>query len=763
MPSEEPNNNDVNINLECSGQIFTEEQLAKRYGYPWDNISTGTKLKIFLKDKLKCSRERAKRFITSLVPILIWLPQYKIKSYLPGDLIAGFTVAMVLLPQGMAYSMLASLPPVQGLYTSFFPVILYALLGTSNQVSMGTFAVGCIMVGDVIDKHVNVDDYCKQTITTSQPINSMVSSSETWETTSTTSCNDLYMERRIELAIAICLAVGVIQVVMYILRLGKVTMYLSEHLVSGFTCGAVFPVLSSQIPKLLGIPVQKYSDPLSIIYTFIDMFSNITSINWATVIVSTVCSVVLIVGKIINVRYYDRLPIPIPWEVFIVIFSTIASYYGLLYENHSVSVVGDIPTGFQLSVPDSHDIGSVMLESIPVAIVIYAIEISLAKMFAIKSGCEIDANQELMAMGSANIVGCFFSCFPCAVALSRTAISDEVGGKTQITGLIAASIILTVILWIGPLFESLPEAALAVIILVNIKGMLRQFERIRGYWEICKLDAITWLVTWACVVFIGVDIGLLIGVGFELITVVCNTQTANGYVLGEIEGTGSYKNVKRYKTKRKSDRNIIIFSYSGPLYFANLERFRSQFCKSLGFDPTRSSATYKERQGNSKKSSLSGVQNEGFTLENANSNEEKDSGINTISSINSLETNTNINSSVQADSTVMSSSFSDVDIGSGVTHVILDMSACSYIDNGGAKLIKSVFTSLKALDILLMLCHCNESVRKSLGFVFKTGKPPFFFSLDGAVSHARGEILLNIDDHGNVIEDTNVKRIGTLF
>nr|XP_039272942.1 solute carrier family 26 member 6-like [Styela clava] len=772
-------NDDFNIRLESIDidQFYTEDQLHKRYGIPREEVKIKTRVKNSLKETFQCSCEKVTRFFTTLIPILSWLPQYNIKDSLLGDLVGGFTVGIVHLPQGMAYGMLASLPPVHGLYVSFFPVLMYAILGTVRQNSIGTFAVICIMVGEVIDEHVKEEDYCGPQTSTTSPLLTTIGVSETSAAdinTSKPDCEDLYLSRKIEIAAALCVAVGIIQIIMYLLRLGVITTYLSEHLVSGFTCGSAFHVLTSQVSKLVGITVEKYSGPLSLVYTYVDIFSNITEINWATVIVSTICIIVLIIGKEINAKFYDKLPIPIPWEFAVVIFSTIASYYGLFYGNHDVIVVGDIPTGFRLSVPKGPDIGAVMLEAIPIAIVIYAIEISLGKMFAMKHGYDIDSNQELMALGSSNIFSSFFSCFPCAASLSRSVIWDEVGGKTQITGFVSSSIILIILLWLGPLFESLPQAALAAIIVVNLKRMLRQFDKISGYWKVCKLDAVTWLVTWLSVVLLGVDIGLLVGVSFELVTVVCNTQIANGYVLGEVEETGNYKNVKRYQTKRESDKNIIIFSYSGPLYFANHERFRGQLIDALGFDPSREVTAIKDLQAKAEKrrekekadESKLGVENMGFTLEKGENvviNDENDSGISTVAFSRNSFDNNNADEEKTKEEEDTSSNSSDVIFAYGITHVVLNMPACSYVDNDGAKTIKSLFSSLKSLDIQLIISSCNDTVRRALNPLFETSKPPFFLSLEGAVSHARGEILLNFDEHGNVIGDMNIKRRGTIF
>uniref|UniRef100_F6RWI8 SLC26A/SulP transporter domain-containing protein n=1 Tax=Ciona intestinalis TaxID=7719 RepID=F6RWI8_CIOIN len=349
----------------------------------------------------------------SVLPVTRWIPKYKIKNQLLGDIAGGITVGIVHLPQGMAYAILASLPAVTGLYVSFFPVLIYAIFGTSRHISIGTFAVISLMVGAVIDKKVP-QPICNNVINTVTSLPTTVSDVITVDVTAD------YDRRKIEVAVAISLAVGLIHVGMYIFRLGIITLYLSSHLVSGFTCGAAFHVMTSQIPKLFGLNIPRKSGILAIIYTYIDVFKNIATTNVATLILSAICIIFLVIGKEINQRFKKRLPFPFPWEILVVIFSTIASYFGFLNLNYGVTVVGNIPRGIQMTVPQGSDLASVIGDAIPIAVVIFAIAVSLAQMFAVKHVYETDSNQELLAYGLANVFGSFFSCFPAATSLSRS-------------------------------------------------------------------------------------------------------------------------------------------------------------------------------------------------------------------------------------------------------------------------------------------------------------------------------------------------------
>uniref|UniRef100_H2ZI99 SLC26A/SulP transporter domain-containing protein n=1 Tax=Ciona savignyi TaxID=51511 RepID=H2ZI99_CIOSA len=437
----------------------------------------------------------------------------------------------------MAYALLASLPAVTGLYVSFFPVLIYVIFGTSRHISIGTFAVISLMIGAVIDKVRHV-------------------------------------------AVALSLAVGLIHVIMYIFRLGIITLYLSSHMVSGFTCGAAFHVMTSQIPKLFGLNIPRKSGPLALIYVTTPLQPYFINTHFRNRHFTNFCQTL----QEINLRFKKKLPFPLPWELVVVICSTIASYYGFLNLNYGVTIVGEIPTGIQVTVPQTDDLGTVFVDAIPIAIVVFAIAVSLAQMFAVKHVYETDSNQELLAYGLANIFGAFFSCFPAATSLSRSSIWEETGGKTQITGVVSSAVILVILLWIGPLFQSLPEAALASIIIVNLKRMLMQFNQLPPLWRVSRLDATVWLVTWLAVVLLGVDLGLAVGAGYSLLTVVFRTQIGTGQTVVAVGDTGVFRSTKKFNGD-DDDSSVLVFAFPGPIYYANHQRFKNQLALSLGFEP----------------------------------------------------------------------------------------------------------------------------------------------------------------------------------
>ncbi|XP_076818919.1 prestin-like [Clavelina lepadiformis] len=761
--------------------IMTDEQLLQLYGKPeekQDPIHQRAVSKI--KKDCTCSRERAKSIIHSILPMSNWLPHYKPKEQLLGDVTGGITVGIVHLPQAMAYGLLASLPPINGLYVSFFPVLIYAMFGTTPHMSVGTFAVISLMIGAAIDKHVP-DPGCSSMLgTTSMPTNFLnvtgtadvtVTSYDATQTSfpefDSSLCENDYNARKVEVAVALSVAVAVIHFAMYITRLGIITILLSSHMVSGFTCGAAFHVMTSQVPKLLGLNIPRKSGILALIYTYVDVFKNLYAINWATVIISACCIVFLMIGKEINVRFKKKLPFPLPWELVVVIATTLASQFGYLQPNYGVEIVGEIPQGIRISVPAPPDILLVAVDAIPIAIVIFSVSISLSRLFAAKHAYEVDANQELLAYAMANLVSSFFSCFPCASSLSRSVIWEETGGNTQITGLISSVIVLIILLWIGPLFQSLPQAALASIIVVNLKRMLYQFSQLKSIWQVSKIDCISWFVTWLSVVLLGVDFGLMVGVVFSLLTIIFRMLIAQGGVLIAVGETGLFRSKKEFNSEpNTNDNRILVFKFSSPLYYANKQRFECQVISALGFQPAVEVARRKKEELKRKKmqkkelimsSSGSVVANQGFVEEEngviktvrANENREESSRpkINENGIMN--RHNKDDVTDLEAQNRTTEKSIGKKTSEERISHLVLDMASCSFIDNDGVKSLKSLHQTLSKLNIKVLLAECTSEVRRCLqagNFPSKAEEesaeyqPVYFVSVKKAFNYATKDI-----------------------
>ncbi|XP_072507995.1 solute carrier family 26 member 6 isoform X2 [Notamacropus eugenii] len=512
----------------------------------------------------RCSRAIAWATLCRFLPILSWLPKYPVREFLLGDLLSGLSVGIVQLPQGLAYALLAGLPPVFGLYSSFYPVFVYFLFGTSRHISVGTFAVMSVMVGSVTESLVPNDAF-------------LVPGNDTVNVTARDA-------DRVKVASALSLLVGVFQVGLGILQVGFVVTYLSEPLVRGYTTAASIQVLVSQLKHVFGLNTQEYSGPLSQIYIVLDIIWKLPKSNVGTVVTALIASILLIAMKIINQKLSRRLPMPIPSELLMLIGATAISYGVGLKDKFGVGIVGDIPAGLEPPrLPDHHLFDKIVGNAFAIAVVGFAIAISLGKIFGMKHGYEVDNNQELIALGLSNFVGSFFQCFPISCSMSRSLVQEGSGGNTQIAGAVSSLLILIVIVKLGELFYDLPKAILASIIIVNLKGMFLQFSDICYLWKANRVDLMIWLVTFVATVLLNLDIGLAVAVAFSLLSVIFRTQLPSYSILGQVPDTDIYRDVTQYK-EAKEIPGVKIFRCSATLYFANAEFYRQALKDKIGLD-----------------------------------------------------------------------------------------------------------------------------------------------------------------------------------
>nr|CAI5854813.1 unnamed protein product [Callosobruchus analis] len=507
--------------------------------------------------------------IKRTVPLLQWLPEYSWKRSFVGDLISGITVSIMHIPQGMAYALLGNVPPIVGIYMAFFPVLVYFIFGTSRHVSMGTFAVVCLMTGKVVAQHATVEIQQNGTV---RPLNEDNDPSQASYT-------------NLQVAMTVTFTVALIELTMYLLRLGVVSQLLSDTLVNGFTCAAAFHVVASQVKDLLGLPIQKRRGNFSFVFTIYDSILAVPKANTAAVIVSTVAVILIALNnEVFKPWLAKKTRLPFPIELVAVGLGTLVSTLMDFSGTYQISTVGFIPTGLpNPQLPAFELIPSIFLDSFIITMVSYSITMSMALIFARKLTYEIDANQELLALGLANTVGSCFSCLPVTASLSRSMIQQSVGGVTQIASVISCSILFVILLWIGPVFQNLPRCILASIIVVALKGMLLQFRLLKRYWQLSRWDGIIWVVTFLTTLLIQISYGLAVGIAISLLSVFIQGQAPYSCLLGVIPNTDLYLDIKRYKAAQEID-GIKIFHYSGGLNFASRTNFKEQLFRKTDLD-----------------------------------------------------------------------------------------------------------------------------------------------------------------------------------
>ncbi|PAA56665.1 hypothetical protein BOX15_Mlig020782g1 [Macrostomum lignano] len=540
---------------------------------------------------LRCSGDCALSNAFRLLPCLAIMRAYRPRSDLLPDLAAGLTVGIMNIPQGMAYALLAGLPPVCGLYLGFVPLLVYFLFGTSRQVSMGTFAIASLMLAESVSRLAGGAGRppVPELLDILGPPPAMYGPGDANETTSAMG-NPLVGEAkawyRMQVALSVSLLAGVLQILLGLMRFGFITLYLSTPLVSGFTTGAALHVLSSQVPAIFGIKVPRRESHFELAVFYVDVARRLGETNPVSVLVSALSLGLLLLFRLFlsdRLRRCCRFPVPV--ELLLVVGATAISHLASLDANYGLRTVGVIPSGISAPrLPSVRLWPALFQDAALLAVVMYVCTYSVCKIYAEKNNYQLDANQELFAYGLVNILGPVFGCYFSAGSLSRSQVQAELGGRTQLASLVSATLMLFVLLFLGPMFSQLPNAVLACIIVVALKGLLMQFTDAKRLYRISKFDFSIWMVCFVGVVALNVTYGLMIGFAYSLLTVVCRTQSPRVSILGRLPLTDIYQDYRYYQCAVQVP-GVVVFRFDGALYFASVENFRRKLAKLTGFDP----------------------------------------------------------------------------------------------------------------------------------------------------------------------------------
>jgi SulP family sulfate permease len=468
------------------------------------------------------------------LPFLDWLPEYN-KNLFGKDLVAGITVGIILIPQGMAYAMIAGLPPVYGLYASLFPLVLYAFLGTSRHIAVGPVAMDSLLVAAGLG-----------TLAISG------------------------VQNYILMALFLSFMVGAFQLIFGFLRMGFLVNFMARPVISGFTSAAAVIIIFSQLKHLLGADIINSNKFHELV---INAFRHLSETNMYDFSIGIIGILVIISFK----KWFDRFPA----ILLVVVLSTLAVYF-LDLEAFDVQVVGEVPAGlpsFNIHSFSMEKVRDIWPIALTLALVGYLEAISIGRAFEEKSKEEtINPNQELIALGASNMVGSFFQAYPVTSSFSRSAINYEAGAKTTVASMVSVIMVALTLLFLTPLFYNLPKAALASIIMVSVFGLI-DLSYPKNLWYQAKDEFMVLLITFLITLSIGIVEGILIGVLMSLLLMVYRTSKPHFAVLGSIKGSDYYKNIDRFGNEAEVRPDLLIVRFDSQLYFGNSTYFKSQLFK----------------------------------------------------------------------------------------------------------------------------------------------------------------------------------------
>lgn len=446
-------------------------------------------------------------------------------------------MGIMLIPQGMAYAMIAGLPPVFGLYASLIPQVIYAIMGTSRQLAVGPVAMDSLLVASGLGALAisGIDEY-------------------------------------IAMAIFLALFMGAIQLGLGLLRMGFLVSFLSKPVISGFTSAAAIIIGLSQLKHLLGTTIES-SNQVHILMA--NAFSTITETNLVTLGIGLLAILIIKTIK----KFNKNIP-----AALVVVVTGILGVYFMGLEDIGVKIVGEVPSGLpsvQVPTIDYDRISELVPIALTLALIAFMEAISVAKAVEEKhDDYEVDPNQELIALGTSNILGSFFQSYPTTGGFSRTAVNDQAGAKTGISPLISAFVVGLTLLFLTPLFYYLPNAILAAIIMVAVFGLI-DFKYPVQLFKSRKDEFVLLIITFVVTLMVGIKDGILIGVLLSLLLLVFRTSRPHLAVLGRIKGSTYFKNVLRFENSTEIFDAFLIIRFDAQLFFGNKDFFKKELQKHI--------------------------------------------------------------------------------------------------------------------------------------------------------------------------------------
>jgi len=464
------------------------------------------------------------RDISGLIPSIQWLRSYQ-KVWLRPDIVAGLTAAAVVIPKSMAYATIAGLPVQVGLYTVFVPMVIYALLGTSRPLSVSTTTTIAILAAAELGQVVPSGDAA-----------ALLGAGAT-----------------------LALLVGAMLVLASVLRFGFIANFISEPVLTGFKSGIGLVIVVDQIPKLLGIHIEK----AGFFRDILDIFHHFPQTSIATLVLA----VALLGSILVMERFVPRVPVPL---VAVAIAIAASALLGL--HEAGVATVGNFPLGLPAFVWPQLDLVAEMWPAAAgIALMSFTETIAAARAFGVPGEPRPVPNQELLAVGMANVAGGFFGAMPAGGGTTQTAVNRAAGARTQLAELVTAAAAVATLLLLAPLIALMPQAALAAVVVAYSVGLIKPVE----FREILRVRRIEFY--WALIALVGVMTlgtlkGILVAVIVSMLALMQQAYNPPVYALGRKRGTDVFRARSDEHPDDETWPGLLIMRTEGRAFFANAQR-----------------------------------------------------------------------------------------------------------------------------------------------------------------------------------------------
>ncbi|KAG6417409.1 hypothetical protein SASPL_119567 [Salvia splendens] len=520
-----------------------------------DEISHTFKETFFHDDPLRPFKDqpKSKKLLLgaqAVFPILEWGRRYKLHM-LKGDIIAGLTIASLCIPQDIGYAKLANLDPQYGLYSSFVPPLIYAMMGSSRDIAIGPVAVVSLLLGSMlraeIDPKLHKADY----------------------------------ER---LAFTATFFAGITQFALGFFRLGFLIDFLSHAAIVGFMGGAAITISLQQLKGLLGIKSAHFTKKTDIVSVMRSVWTNANhGWNWQTIVIGVSFLAFLLTAKFIGKKKRKLFWVPAIAPLISVILSTFFVFITHA-EDDGVEIVRHIEKGINPS--SLHRIffsGHYLAKGFKIGAVAGLVAlteaVAIGRTFAAMKDYHLDGNKEMVALGSMNIIGSMTSCYVATGSFSRSAVNYMAGCKTAMSNIVMSCVVLLTLFLITPLFKYTPNAILASIIISAVVGLL-DYEAMILIWKIDKFDFVACMGAFFGVVFIGVEVGLLIAVSLSLAKILLQVTRPRIALLGNVPRTSVYRNIQQYPEATKIS-GLVVVRVDSAIYFSNSNYVRERILRIL--------------------------------------------------------------------------------------------------------------------------------------------------------------------------------------